>query len=318
MYFYELYGLKAQSNIEFPQLFAHNWDYEHEKADIVITVTDGYELRERFSDVIDRGGNWGITEHGRWFSNQAGVFLLETTENGSVMVCERFEGVPDGMIRSFFLGNCIAIIMTQRKKLVLHGSTIVLNDKTIMVCGDSGAGKSTISMALIDKAGKLMADDISVLDVESNDGKLYALPGFPEQKLCRDAAEDKGYNLEELTYIDENRDKFSVNRSEIFLNEKRKADYLFTLHAVSEENAVGEFENGIKVTEIVGADKVNAITDRFFLIWLYNKSLVLEPSEMMKCIALAGQIRIFDITRIKGLDTKDSIIKSITDLLEMR
>lgn len=317
MYLYEVYGLIAESDIEFPQLLK----YQGEKgpsplADITITVTGKDELRKRFSAVIDRGGNWGLTDNGRWFSNQAGVFLLETVGDKSVMQCERFEGVPDQMIRSFFLGNCIAIILTQRKKLVLHGSSILIGDKTVLVCGDSGTGKSTTSMELIRRGGRLMSDDISVLDVNSGDGKIYAWPGFPEQKLCRDAALDNGYDTDELTYIDEDRDKFSVDRREIFVNEKHPVSVLLTLHTIAKDQADSEFENGVRIKEITGADKVNAITDRFFLIWMYRDTLKFEPAEMMKCVAMAGQIRIFDITRVREEDTKEYLFNKITELLK--
>ncbi len=311
---YRLYDLTVQSNIEFPQLFSYESNAEDEiKPDIEISVIEGDKLQKRFSDTLKRGGNWGFTENGLWFSNNAGVFLLETAEGLSSMVCERFEDVPDTVIRSFFLGNCIAVIMTQRKKLVLHGSSILMGNTTALVCGDSGSGKSTLSMALLDKGGKLMADDISVLDVI--DGQVYSFPGFPEQKLCRDAAQDNGFDLDELTYIDEDRDKFSVDRREIFINEKHKADIMFSLNTVISEDVDDSFENGVRIREITGAEKVNAITDRFFLEWLYGKDFVLEPLEMMKVFILAGQIRVFDITRIEGADTKEYLIKKVSELL---
>lgn len=317
MFTYTLYDLILQSNIAFGQLLEYKPSEKDQlKADINISVREGDELKKRFSDVIEHGGNWGLTENGRWFCNRAGVFLLETVDDKSTMICERYEGIPDQMVRSFLLGNCIAIVMTQRKKIVIHGSSIVLDGKTVMICGDSGTGKSTTSMALIDNGGSLMADDISVLDVDTEDGKVYSLPGFPEQKLCRDAAEDNGMKLNELTYIDEDRDKFSVDRREIFINEKHTADILLALHIVSANEQNEEFEKGVRIKEITGADKVNAITDRFFLIWMYNKSLGLEPSEMMKVFALAGQIRIFDITRVEGIDTKDYMVNRIMQLLK--
>ena len=306
--------MTVQSNIEFPQLYPCEFDNECElKIDIEISVIEGNKLQKRFSDILEKDGNWGFTENGLWFSNNAGVFLLETINDVSSMICERFEGTSDSVIRSFMLGNCIAVIMTQRKKLVLHGSSILIGDTTALICGDSGTGKSTLSMALLDNGGKLMADDISVLDVI--DDQVYSLPGFPEQKLCRDAALDNGLDLNELTYIDEDRDKFSVDRSEIFINEKHKADVMFSLHIVSAKHAGDKFENGVLINEIVGAEKVNAITDRFFLEWLYGKNFILEPSEMMKVFAMAGQIRVFDITRVQGVDTKEYLVKRILELL---
>ncbi len=312
MFYYRLYGLLVESNIEFPQLLEYQEDGENSVAQIAIEVSKDLGLKDK-GDLapISDGAGWGFTENGMWFDNQAGTFLLETKDGVSRMSCDKLEGIPDAMVRSFLLGNCIAIIMTQRKKIVLHGSTVVIGDKTVLVCGDSGTGKSTLAMSLIDKGGKLLADDISVLDADENDGCIYAYPGFPEQKLCRDAAADNGFNLDELTYIDEERDKFSVDRRDIFIDDIRKVDALISLHTVSEDMAGDDFDEGVRILKVVGASKVNAITDRFFLNWLYEKAFRLEPSEMMKCVGLAGQIEIFDVTRVRQMDTREHMTDRI-------
>ena len=173
-------------------------------------------------------------------------------------------------------------------------------------------------MALLDAGGKLLADDISVLDVDPSDGKVYSVPGFPEQKLCRDAAENGGFNTDELTYIDEDRDKFSVDRRDIFLTEKRKVDMLISLGTISCEKAGSDssFVNGVRLRKIEGGAKVNAITARFFLDWMYGNGFVLQPAEMMKCVVLAGQIKVFDVTRVRDMDTKDYLIGEILERIK--
>ena len=309
MYRYSLYGFIAESNTEFPQLLVCN---EPGEAQITIDISEGTSLREKYKSILEEGRINFFTEYGVWFHNQAGDFLVETMGDKTRMVCEKFEDTDVRIARSFLLGNCIALAMTQRKKIVLHGSTVAMGDKTVLVCGDSGTGKSTTSMALLDGGNKLLADDISVLDVEK-DGLVYSYPGFPEQKLCRDAAVDNGFDLDELTYIDEDRDKFSVDRRDIFLTEKRKVDAMVSLHLVRPEGADDEYVNGVRLKLIDGAEKVNAITSRFFLDWLYGYGLGLAPEEMLKCVSMAGQINIIDVTRIKGAETKKEIVDRILE-----
>lgn len=318
MFIYKLYGIRAKSNIEFPQLVTIADACKEENFDIVIEVTQGAELRAKLADAKNPDAKVGETEYGMWFSNQAGTFLLEHKGEISYMTCDKYEGVPDSIVRSFLLGNCIAIIMTLRKKVVLHGSTIVVKDKTVIVCGDSGTGKSTTAMALLDLGGKMLSDDISVLDVDHDDGIVYSLPGFPEQKLCRDAAVDNGFDLNTLTYIDEDRDKFSVDRRNIFLTEKKKVDTLILLHTASDETAENDksFEKGVCLKKIDGANKINAITDSFFLNWMYGKGLILPPSVMMKCVTLAGQIDILDITRACNMNTKEFLIERLVEAIK--
>ena len=194
MFYYQLYGLKVQSNIEFPQLMECD-ETENVSADITIDITEGNSLRNKYASHLEKGCIHQFTECGVWFHNQAGDFLVETVNGKTRMLCEKFEDTDIGVARSFLMGNCIALAMTQRKKIVIHGSTVCLGDKTVLVCGDSGTGKSTTAMALIDEGASLMADDISVIDIDPS-GVAYAYPAFPEQKVCRDAAESRGLNLE--------------------------------------------------------------------------------------------------------------------------
>lgn len=319
MFFYTLYGLIVESNIVFPQLLENDGKSISENAaDLIIKVADESEHNLNLINNKSSDSEAGDTEYGMWFSNQAGTFLLEHKDGVSYITCERCDGVQDSIVRSFILGNCIAIIMTLRRQIVLHGSTIVIGGKTVLICGDSGTGKSTTAMAFIDAGGLMLSDDISVLDVDSENGLVYSLPGFPEQKLCRDAAIDNGLNIDELTYIDEDRDKFSVDRRDIFITQKMKVDMLISLHTASQVKIDNEenYKNGVCIKKIDGADKVNAITDRFFLNWMYGHGAILQPSEMMKCFALAGQIDIYDITRVRDVDTKDSLIKRLIEIIK--
>jgi hypothetical protein len=198
-------------------------------------------------------------------------------------------------------------MLTQRNKIVIHGSTLVVGDKTFMVCGDSGAGKSTLSVALQDKGAKLMADDISVIDVEVEDGCCYAYSGFPEQKLRRDAAIRQGYDLDKLKYVNEDRDKYSIDSSSVFIEGKRKPDAMFVLH----KGCIDAIGSSVIASEIIGADKVNAITDRFFLNDLYHVFFELAPENMLNCFILAGQIKTIDMTRAKEVNTIEELVEVI-------
>ena len=308
MYYYELYGLTVQSNFEFIQLVPIPEDTaKSDKIDIYIEMSDDQNLEKEFSADISEGTISKSTENGMWFRNQAGNFLIESKDGCSRMLCERFPGVDVSIVRSFLLGNSLAILMTLRKRIVLHGSTLVMGDKTFMICGDSGAGKSTLSMAMLNEGAKLMADDISVLDISPEEGCCIAYPGFPEQKLCEDAAINQGYELSELRFVNEDREKYSIDRSDIFLNEKRRIDAMFIIHRVS--NTVSS--TGVDYHEVTGAEKINAITSRFFLETIYGSILRLMPEDMMKCVALAGQISVVDMTRAENMDTLDELKKVI-------
>lgn len=56
----------------------------------------------------------------------------------------------------------------------MHASSVSLNGRAILIAGESGAGKSSLALALIDRGATLIADDQTVLSA-TND-RLFASP----------------------------------------------------------------------------------------------------------------------------------------------
>ena len=311
-FYYKAYGLNIHSNIEFSQLLTVN--VTDDKADLDISVEESEILSVDGKTELVGKPFYGKTISGQWFINQVGKFLVETKNGKSNIKCTKYKDADLDIVKCFVLGICIAIVFTQRKKIVLHGSSLMYKGCTFMICGDSGAGKSTLSTAFIENGALLLADDISVLDEEN--GEIYTFPGFPEQKLCKDAVLRQKYEIEKLRFINDEKGKYGVNRTDVFADEKKKANVMFVIHSKHAKDMDNSMiQNGIVVYEVCGADKVNAITDRFFLRELYGDILLLPPDEMEKCFKMAKQMKIVDITRDRNKDTlkqlKDIIIDNL-------
>ena len=302
MYFYELYGLKVQSNIEFVQLLPAE-PFPEENTEIVICLENSDALSRTFEEIKASGKYFDLTENGIWFDNSAGHFEIETLNGKTVMKCVKCSDITDQEAQSYLLGNSLAIALTQRKKIAIHGSTLAVGDKAIIICGGSGSGKSTTAMGVIDKGAKLLADDISVIDVDMATGNALAFPGFPEQKLCRDAALEKGLDLNSLRYIDEEKDKFALDRNSIFVKESMEVSDIYIIAPYS--------GNALEVMNITGEDSLKAIIDNLFLKELYDGLLRLEPTDVFKCLKLASKAKIHKIYRPLEKNTKDEIVDYI-------
>jgi hypothetical protein len=55
-------------------------------------------------------------------------------------------------------------IDTRPDELLLHAAAVVLDGRTVIISGRSGAGKSTTAGALIQRGGKYLSDEVVVVD----------------------------------------------------------------------------------------------------------------------------------------------------------
>ena len=85
----------------------------------------------------------------------------------------------------FILGTGLGVISHQRGLLPLHASCVAFGDKAVAFAGDSGRGKSTIAAALLKQGGRLVSDDVAVVEVDAPGGPLV-WPTMPQQKLWQD------------------------------------------------------------------------------------------------------------------------------------
>jgi HPr Serine kinase C-terminal domain len=126
----------------------------------------GSRLRLRYAE----GGRWAefvIDERGASVSvyRSAGVELLPSAE--------------------LLQGPVFSCILAQRGLTCLHASVVQLDGRTVAVLGHSGTGKSTTALALLERGGRLIADDVAVLG--EADGRPTVRGGSPRLRMRTDA-----------------------------------------------------------------------------------------------------------------------------------
>lgn len=57
-------------------------------------------------------------------------------------------------------GVVMAVLLALLGKTVLHGAALALDDRAIVLLGDSGLGKSTLAAALVGRGARLLTDDV--------------------------------------------------------------------------------------------------------------------------------------------------------------
>jgi hypothetical protein len=57
------------------------------------------------------------------------------------------------------------ILLHQREQIVMHASAVRVNGKAVLFCGASGAGKSTMAAALVQRGYPLVTDDVCAISL---------------------------------------------------------------------------------------------------------------------------------------------------------
>ena len=295
-YKYYLYGLNVESEIEIEE--AYKRDFEGDADVRVVIGSMPEQVQEMYKDRGIGDDYCATSRNGMAFRipNVADYYITE-----DVITVRPFEGAKATDIKCFLLGSSFGYCMILRKVLAIHGGAVSKYGKGVIVTGESGAGKSTVSDALIGNGYEFIADDVCAISSLNN--KPHINMAYPQQKLCRDAALAKGYDLSELIYINEERDKFAKRLTDGFLPDGANFDYLFEL--VLAEN------NELSFEEIQGHEKLMLLLRNVFRGEGGFATWGVPPEYMKICLKVASTVKVYQILRPKNLDTLSEIIDFI-------
>lgn len=91
---------------------------------------------------------------------------------------------------TYLLGQVVSFALLKQGIEQLHATVVAFDGRALALTGDCGRGKSTLAAALLKRGGKLLVDDMLVL--ERNGRGLLAMPGPPRLKLLPDSAKRAG------------------------------------------------------------------------------------------------------------------------------
>lgn len=224
-------------------------------------------------------------------------------QRDKILIEEAQEATPE-QIKCYLLGTALGFCMTLRGRIAIHGGAVALKGgKGIIITGESGAGKSTVSNALRQKGYSFIADDVCALSLQKEQAHIDL--AYPQQKLCRDAVIRMGYDPGKCIPLDEERDKFAIRLIDGYLPEGTPFGYLFEL---------GTTQDGdLKLQEVRGHEKVLTLIRNIYRGEFSLKMWGLMPDIMKTCVRIASQIQAYRICRPEGMDTLDRIVAFIEE-----
>ncbi len=120
----------------------------------------------------DGAGRTADSSRVRFAVAGVGRFLIE---GGCRVIAWPEAGASDGDVSQQVLGPALALALMQQGHLVLHGAVIAIDDRAVVLLGDSGTGKSTTAAACAAAGHAVLSDDLAVVDY-TDDGEVLVRP----------------------------------------------------------------------------------------------------------------------------------------------
>ncbi len=293
MYRYLIYGIIVESEVEFMQLVKADDDVDIKllqdgcnsgKADLTIYQGDCKDevlkyLEEK--DCMKRRYSIGL-EYSAFF-NKGGYYVIK---NGNEIIFEMQEGYTTKIVGGWLLGFAMTMALLQKRVLAIHCSAVVADDGAFLISGVPGAGKSSLTRKLLERGYRIMADDVAAVRKKDDHATVY--PAFPYQKLCRNEVESRNFDMNELIYIGEDKDKFLVPVKDKFVVEPQNLKFMVYLRK-------GNIEE-VAVRKLAGFEQLMALRENIFLHKLYGEWENL-PEVLNLALGIAGQCPVYMIIR---------------------
>lgn len=290
-HYYRVYGLEIESDIEIKELVA----IDSLNDDTRVTITRR-EMPEEIRKSKESGKHNYFSYKEVWF--EVKDVATYRVINGNTIEYEPYKNADEYYLRVFLTCSCLGFLMIQRDTIAIHGGTIVIDNKAVIITGERGAGKSTLTTALRIKGYPFISDDVAALEVGE---EVKVMPGFPYQKLCLSAMNNFGYDpAEYFSFMSDKEVKYVVPAKEHFIDVKTKLYAICQLRAAEVEQVV--------IEEVKGREKLQLIMENRYRSEFVQYFGGITPKAFKSTVDIAKGIKVYKITRpIEGFSVDEEI-----------
>ena len=294
-YYYKVYGIKIESEIKINEfLEIDKLGINEEKVEIrygIIPINIMNKLKS---------GEYSCENKNEIYLYIEGIATYLIL-NGNKVIVDVYKNADKDKVKIYLLGSVLGILLLQRNQIAIHGSVISKNNRAFIITGDRGAGKSTLTTALMLKKYDFLSDDVASI---SYIDKPLINHGFPYQKLCEDAMEKLEYDKSKYkSFTADNKIKYLVPVKEKFVTANSELNLIF-------EIIVGYEDDDVKIEEVKGHDFEN----------IYRKEYItacggMDKEYFRQCVLISKNIRFYKITRPYCKFTVDKQIELIEKII---
>jgi hypothetical protein len=207
-------------------------------------------------------------------------------KNGNSVQVFAHEKADLASIKLFLNGSVLGAVLHQRGILPFHGSCFQYEQKGILICGQSGAGKSSVTAAFCQSGAVFINDDITPVEITESETNI--IPIKTRIKLWDDSIKKLEIENDDFDKIRPCLDKFYLPNAEEFQS-KQALHHIFILIQHNKE----EFESH----ELEGMAKYNVLRQQIYRKMYLKGMPERQKAYFKQLLLLAKNVKVTRIMR---------------------
>ena len=233
--------------------------------------------------------NWNQINQTEFALEVEGVAWFYAKNGNYIEVCP-YENYNQHTVELYLNGSVYGAILHQRSILPLHGSSFNYLGNGILVCGESGVGKSSITASFSLNGAAFLTDDITPVLFTDNKPRIWAMSD--RIKLWADSLEQLKQEKKGLHQIDAETEKFFFP----MIHDKGETHSLHQVFLLAIHDHLE-----VKFQEITGIEKFTALRNEIYRSEYLLGMQESEPAYFNQIACLSKDISVIKVLRPKNI-----------------
>ncbi len=196
------------------------------------------------------------------------------------------EGATQASVELFLNGSVYGAILHQRNILPLHGSSFVYKGQGVLLCGESGAGKSSLTAAFCLSGAEFLTDDVTPLVFENE--LPVIVPLSDRIKLWNDSLSQLNQENSNLNAISSGKEKYYFPMQNE-LHQKHPLNRVFLINVTETDK--------IEFCKLGGIELFTALRNEIYR-WEYLSAMQeTEISYIEKLLSISRSVIVYKVSR---------------------
>lgn len=197
-------------------------------------------------------------------------------------------------IELFLNGSVYGAILHQRNILPMHGSSFVWNNEGIMLCGDSGAGKSSLTAAFCIAGAQFLTDDVT---------PIVFTGGIPQVMPLSDRIKLRDDSLDQLAQERSHLTEIRPGESKYYFPMKQEVKETFALNRILV--IIPEETSDVEFIPLRGIEAFTVLRNEVYRFEYLEAMPGSEISYLEKLLGMVRRVKVEKIVRPRDITIQD-------------